>query len=224
MRSLFTPIFATLALALTAVPVHAAAVAPTDPTGSFYDLFFDGFDTGFPTGDNFHEALDTQFLPGDPLNTTDLLYTSSFEGDGGFSLILDESFTPDAATGGGVMHFKIDNRDNPGQPMFPGVGTSVDEAILDIIFQDFSAPVLGVAYTVTYTASAAAGSDAIPATINGNAPIDLSLAWLASSELVGAKSIQVDVTIGAAAVPEPTSLVLVGGVITALFGLRRRLA
>jgi len=215
MRSLLT--LATLALALaTALPAAAS------PVGSFFDLYFDVYDADLPTphGDNLHSGTNLQFSP-PPLGTDDLLYdsTGGTEGVDGFSLVLDESFTPNGA-GGGVMSFLIDNRNYPGQPMFPGVGPSVDEAYLDIAFADFSAPVLGV----TYAIDGVGGIDALPATVYGEAPIDLELPWLVSAELAGAQSIQVDVTIGAAAVPEPTSLALVGSLGVALLGLRRRYA
>jgi len=228
MRSSLTLLFSTLVLCLAVAPAQAVTVASTDPTGSFYDLFFDAYDSGFPTtnGDNLHEAVGTEFKTG-LLYTTDLLYTSigGREGTDGYSLILDESFTPDGF-GGGVMHFNIDNSNHSGQPMFPGVGASVDEAYLEIIFWDFSASVVDVQYSIDGTARSDAAWWTSPPSLPSDPTIDLGLDWPVppsspSPELAGAQSIQVDVTI--APVPEPTSLALVGSLAAGLFGLRRHL-
>jgi len=217
MRSPITLSLSTLALLCLATALPAAA----SPVGSLFDLYFDvTFDADLTTTnqDNTHAGFDLQFSP-PPLGTDDLLYDSAggTEGVDGFSLVLEETFTPDGS-GGGVMSFLIDNRGNPGQPMFPGVGLDVDAANLEILFFDFGAPVLDA----TYTVDGVGGFDA-PPVVWGEAPIDVSLDWSASPELAGAQSIQVDVTIGAA-VPEPTSLALVGSLAVGLFGLRRRLA
>ncbi|NCO56781.1 MAG: PEP-CTERM sorting domain-containing protein [Deltaproteobacteria bacterium] len=217
MRSLFTPSLSALALLLTtALPVAA------DPVNSFFDVYFDVSDVDLPTTnqDNTHAGIELLFDP-PPLGTDDLLYDSANgqEGIDGYSLLLDETFTPGGG-GGGVMRFSITNGNYPGEPMFPGVGADVDSASLSVQFAAYAAPILGVSYTV----DGIPGSDALPAFIWGEAPIDLELAWSNSPELAGAQSIQVDVTLGGVAVPEPTSLALVGGVITALLGLRRRLA
>jgi len=219
MRSSLTFFLSALALCLTvAAPAHATTVVPVDPTGSLFDLYFDAYDADLPTPlqDNTHLGSGLEFWP-PPLGTDDLLYDSvgGSEGVDGYSLVLDETFTPDGF-GGGVMHFNIDNRNYSGQPMFPGVSSSVDSAVLDIYFYDFTAQVLDV----TYTVDGFEGFDAMPATIWGNAPVEVSLDWLGTTELASAESIQVDVTI--APVPEPTSLALVGSLVAGLFGLRRR--
>lgn len=221
MRSPLTSSLSAIALCLaTALPAAA------NPMGSSFNLFFDvvyDADLTTPNQDNTHAGMSGMSLlfqdPG-PLNTQDLVYDSagSQEGIDGYSLLLETSFTPNGA-GGGVMSFLITNGNYPGEPMFPGVGADIDETHLDITFDSYADTVGDVSYLV----DGVAGGDALPAIIWGEAPIDLGLEWFGSAELAGAQSIRVDVAIGPAAVPEPTSLALVGGVITALFGLRRRL-
>jgi len=213
----------TLSLSALALCLVTALPAAATPVDSFFDIFFDvTFDADLttPDQDNTHAGFDLLFEP-PPLGTDDLLYDSfgGTEGVDGFSLLLEETFTPDGF-GGGVMSFLITNDNYLGEPMFPGVGASVDEASLQITFVDFGAPVLDA----TYAVDGNPGMDAWPF-VGSEAPIDLSLAWLGSPELAGAQSIQVDVTLGAA-VPEPTSLALVGSLAVGLFGfgLRRHLA